>query len=129
LEDLVHTKNKTVLVVEDEALIACDLQYILETSGYRVIGPAASASGALGLIRDETPDLALLDADLGKTTSFELADTLLARNAKIIFLSGHSLKWFSDAHRNRRVLEKPFLPQDLVAAVEEEFGVGSDLSI
>ena len=118
--------KKSVLVVEDEALIACDLQHTLEASGYRVIGPVASASDALDVIRNETPDLAVLDADLGKATSFEIADALLARNAKIIFISGHSLKWFSGAHRERRVLEKPFLPEHLIAAVEEEFGAASD---
>ena len=122
-----NKKKKTVLVVEDHALIACDLQQILEANGYRVLGPASCASDALVLIEDETPDLALLDADLGNTTSFELADALLALKTKIIFLSGHSPKWFSGARRNERVLEKPFLPQDLVAAVEEEFGAPPDV--
>jgi DNA-binding response OmpR family regulator len=121
-------KSKSVLVVEDDALIACDLHQILESSGYRVIGPARSAEAALGLIERDIPDLALLDADLGKATSFALADTLLRHNARLIFVTGHSPRWFSHAHRNRRVLEKPFLPEALLAAVEEEFEASPDLA-
>ena len=34
-----------VLVVEDEALIAMDLQALLEEAGYRVLGPANSSGG------------------------------------------------------------------------------------
>ena len=36
-----------ILVVEDEALIAMDLQALLEEAGYRVLGPANSSAAAL----------------------------------------------------------------------------------
>ncbi len=114
------TKQTTVLVVEDEALIACDLQQILETNGYRVMGPAPSLSRALDLIREETPDLALLDVNLGETTSFALADALAARDCRIIFITGHSRSWVSERHRPRRLVEKPFLPDDLLATLKRE---------
>ena len=118
-----HTKNNTrgasVLVVEDEALIACDLQEILEKHGYRVIGPASSLARALDLIEHETPDLALLDVNLGETNSFALADVLTERNCNIIFVTGHSRSWISAAHRHLTIVEKPFLPSDLLAKVEE----------
>ena len=108
-----------MLVVEDEALIACDLQQILEAHGYRVIGPASSPARALDLIEHETPDLALLDVNLGGTNSFALADVLTARHCNIIFVTGHSRPWIKAAHRHRTVVEKPFLPSDLLAKVEE----------
>ena len=77
MEDIEHNaKRVSVLVVEDEALIACDLQNILESNGCRVIGPAASLARAWDLIEQETPDLALLDVNLGSSTSFPLADVL-----------------------------------------------------
>jgi len=119
-------KLPSVLVVEDEALIACDLQHILESSGYRVIGPAASLARGLELIKDETPDLALLDVNLGDTTSYALADALTARKCKVIFVSGHSRSWISKGHRPLRVVEKPFLPDELLATVKTELEASSD---
>jgi hypothetical protein len=41
--------QKTVLIVEDEFLIAMDLQLMLEDHGWRVIGPAANVRDALRL--------------------------------------------------------------------------------
>jgi DNA-binding response OmpR family regulator len=114
-----NASGAKVLVVEDEALIACDLQQILETHGYKVIGPAASLARAFDLIEQETPELALLDVNLGAADSFALADVLAARNCEIIFVTGHSRYWISAAHRHRTVVEKPFLPRDLIAKVEE----------
>lgn len=113
-------KPVSVLILEDDVLIALDLQHILENEGYRVIGPAFCSATALSLIENETPTLALLDAHLGRTNSFELADILLARNAKIIFVTGHSRGWISLPHRHRRIIEKPFLPSDVLAAVKSE---------
>jgi DNA-binding NtrC family response regulator len=57
--------QKTVLIVEDEFLIAMDLQLMLEGNGWRVIGPVASVSEALALIAAELPQVALLDVNLG----------------------------------------------------------------
>ena len=57
-----------VLVVEDEALIAMDLQALLEEAGYQVLGPANSSAAALALIDNEEPDVALLDVNLGRST-------------------------------------------------------------
>jgi DNA-binding response OmpR family regulator len=121
---MLEQKLPSVLVVEDEALIACDLQHILESNGYRVIGPAASPARALELIKDEAPDLALLDVNLGDTTSFALADALTARECKVVFVTGHSRSWISKIHRPRRVVEKPFLPDELLATVKNELEAG-----
>ncbi len=57
--------QKTVLVVEDEFTIAMDLQNMLETHDWRVIGPVANVQGALRLLEKELPSVALLDVNLG----------------------------------------------------------------
>lgn len=57
--------QQTVLIVEDEYLIALDLQCMLESHGWRVIGPAATVLDALALLEDELPSVALLDVNLG----------------------------------------------------------------
>jgi DNA-binding response OmpR family regulator len=50
-----------VLVVEDEFLIAMELELLLGRHGYRVLGPAATVAEALRLLAAEAPDAALLD--------------------------------------------------------------------
>jgi DNA-binding response OmpR family regulator len=55
----------TVLVVEDEYLIALDLQYTLESHGWRVIGPVGTVADALALLEGELPSVGLLDVNLG----------------------------------------------------------------
>lgn len=57
--------QKTVLIVEDEFLIAMDLQLMLEAHGWRIIGPVATVKDALALIATELPLVALLDVNLG----------------------------------------------------------------
>jgi DNA-binding response OmpR family regulator len=55
-----------VLVVEDEFLIAMDLELLFERQGWRVLGPAATVEQALRLLEqgEEPPDVALLDVNL-----------------------------------------------------------------
>jgi DNA-binding response OmpR family regulator len=113
-------ERASILIVEDDVLIAIDLQHMLEGEGYQVIGPAFCAASALALIEDEAPALALLDANLGRTNSFELADVLLARKSKVIFVTGHSRGWISMSHRHHRLIAKPFLPEEVLAAVNSE---------
>lgn len=55
---------KTVLIVEDEFMIASDLQVMLEGHGWRVMGPVGSVREALALLRVELPSVALLDVNL-----------------------------------------------------------------
>jgi DNA-binding NtrC family response regulator len=53
-----------VLVVEDEMLIAMELESLLERRGCAVLGPAKTMGRALALLDRERPDAALLDLDL-----------------------------------------------------------------
>ena len=53
-----------VLVVEDELLLALDLELLLQRHGFRVLGPAATVAEALRLLEGGTPDAALLDVNL-----------------------------------------------------------------
>jgi DNA-binding response OmpR family regulator len=59
-------RRLTVLVVEDDFLIAMDLETTLERRGWRVLGPAPSVKDALRILETERPDVALLDVNLGR---------------------------------------------------------------
>ena len=107
-----------ILVVEDEALIAMDLQALLEEAGYHVLGPANSSAAALALIDNEEPDVALLDVNLGRSDAFGVASVLTERKTQVIFLTGHTAHKLPQAHRHLPLVSKPYLPQVLLQAVE-----------
>ena len=110
--------NARILVVEDEALIAMDLQALLEDAGYKVLGPANSSAAALALIDSEEPDVALLDVNLGRSDAFGVANVLSDRKTEIIFLTGHTAHKLPPAHRHLPLVSKPYLPQVLLQAIE-----------
>jgi CheY-like chemotaxis protein len=111
--------NPSVLVVEDEALIAMDLQALLEDAGYRVLGPANSIATAMALLDGNQPDVALLDVNLGRSDVFGVANELASRNTKLIFLTGHTAQKLPEAHRHRPLVAKPYLPHVLLQAVRQ----------
>lgn len=67
-----------ILIVEDEALVAMELRFVLEDLGHEVVGTAADSATALTLARETDIDLALVDIHLsdgptGVTIGRELA--------------------------------------------------------
>jgi DNA-binding response OmpR family regulator len=91
-----------VLLVEDEAIIAMNLQAELEEAGYAVVGSFDTCSGALAWLENETPDLAVLDTVLKDGSCKALATELARRGVGFILWSGHlqdkqTLQEFVDA--------------------------------
>jgi CheY-like chemotaxis protein len=113
------TAIPSVLVVEDEALIAMDLQALLEDAGYHVLGPANSTAAAMALLDGNEPDVALLDVNLGRSDVFGVANALADRKTKLIFLTGHTAQKLPQAHRHRPLVAKPYLPHVLLQAVRQ----------
>jgi DNA-binding response OmpR family regulator len=79
-----------ILVVEDEYLLADELQGELEDAGAIVIGPVGSLAEATALIHSE-PLIhgAILDANLGSELVYPAADLLIERGVPIIFTTGY----------------------------------------
>ena len=53
-----------ILIIEDEALVAMELRYVLEDLGHEVVGTVADAASARELVRETDVDLALVDIHL-----------------------------------------------------------------
>jgi CheY-like chemotaxis protein len=79
----------TILVVEDEALLAFDLRDSLEEAGAKVVGPVPSLSGAIRAATEEQFDAAILDIDLQGKDVFPAAEILLERGLPFLFHTGH----------------------------------------
>lgn len=82
--------GRRVLVVEDEALLALDLEMTLSAAGAEVLGPFIRLSDALAAAGTMSVDVAVLDVMLGRQRSDALAELLLARGVAILFHSGHA---------------------------------------
>ena len=83
------SRGPLVLVVEDEVLIAMDLERLLRRSGYRVLGPAATVAEALRMLEGARPDAALLDVNLRGEMVTPVAETLRARGVPFVLASAY----------------------------------------
>lgn len=83
---------KSILVVEDEAVIARDLQLLLEDLGYCVPAIAATADEALANIVVTMPDLVLMDIRLADgSDGITVAEAIRMRwTIPVIFLTAHA---------------------------------------
>lgn len=109
--------GKTVLLVEDEAIIAMDLELTLESHGFTVMGPFNTVAKAQAALSDARPEAAILDLNLGHgETSIPVAETLNDLGVPIIFLTGYSqdVVQLPDALDSAGRLSKPLRDQELV---------------
>lgn len=80
----------TVLICEDDAVLAADLTLSVEDVGHRVLGVCANAHDALKAAAEEVPDVAFIDLELADgLTGSSVAHTLQSMGVKVIVLSGH----------------------------------------
>ncbi|MEH3046286.1 response regulator [Sphingomonas adhaesiva] len=83
-------RERHILIVEDEYLLADELRMELEEVGAIVVGPAGSVSDALALIGSDAPiDGAILDVNLGGQLAFPVADRLVRRGVPTVFTTGY----------------------------------------
>jgi len=78
-----------VLVLEDEAIIAINVQDELQDAGFGIAGPFTTCAGALEWLRTATPDAAILDAALKDGPCREVALELGRREVPFLIYSGH----------------------------------------
>lgn len=86
-------RGKRVLVVEDEYLLAVEMQRQLQQNFATVIGPVATVQEALSLIDEHGGiDAAVLDIRLDGETSYQVADALLDDGVPFVFASAEAME-------------------------------------
>jgi CheY-like chemotaxis protein len=110
-------KDLRVLVVEDEALIALQLEDMLVELGCAVIGPASRVGRALELLDGEPVEAAVLDLNIAGELVYPVADELRSRGLPYIFVTGYGTSGLSEPYRSRPILEKPFARRELLRAM------------
>jgi two-component SAPR family response regulator len=114
------TYGLVVLVVEDEFLIAMDLEAMLKEHGWRLLGPAATVAEALALLEaGKMPDVALLDVNLRGETVVPVAEVLRERGVPIVLASAYDhAASMADVLAGAPNVGKPAQERRLLAALE-----------
>ena len=108
-----------VLIVEDEFLLAMELETLVERGGCTTVGPASSVCQALALINGEQPDIALLDVNLKGERATPVAAALQARGVPYVLITGYSTAQLSEPElRGAPRLDKPVNCHALTRAVK-----------
>ena len=81
-----------ILIVEDESIIAAEIEMILKSEGYQVCGKTRNGDDALDLFNSLQPDLALLDINIkGTKTGIDLAKIIRKKHKfPFVFLTSYS---------------------------------------
>ncbi|MCV9967808.1 hypothetical protein OIU34_39050 [Pararhizobium sp. BT-229] len=104
-----------VMIVEDEALIALDLEWQLEHSGFETASFSTCAEAKLWLAHNK-PAFAILDVQLKEGPCIELAEALVAHDVSFIVSSGLQFEDLPAPFRNGILVKKPCDPAKLSAA-------------
>jgi CheY-like chemotaxis protein len=108
-----------ILLVEDEMLVAMLLEDMLAEAGHTIIGPLARVDQAVKAAQEQTPDLAILDVNVGGDEVYPVAEVLAARGIPFAFATGYGAQGLRDPWQHRPTLQKPFHRNDLFAMVAE----------
>jgi CheY-like chemotaxis protein len=99
-----------ILIVEDEILIALELESLLQDAGHDVVGIAASSTEALALGRDLKPDLAFVDIHLADgPTGVDVARHLTDQHhVTVLFMTANAKRIPEDFAGAQGVIAKPY---------------------
>jgi DNA-binding response OmpR family regulator len=107
-----------ILIIEDEPMMALDLQELLEDAGFEVVGIAGRLDKALAIIGTTNIDAAIVDANLAGVSSSPAAEALVERHTPFIVLSGYSVMQQSSLFPPAPFLQKPCRPEEVITALK-----------
>ena len=116
-------KTTSILIVEDEHIVAIDTKSRLVALGYEVVGIAATAEKALGLMEKHTPDLVLMDIELkGPTNGIKTTEMIRDRfSVPVIYATAYADKEHLSrikASEPLGIIAKPFGDNELLNVIE-----------
>jgi DNA-binding NarL/FixJ family response regulator len=99
--------GKSVLIVEDNFLLAEDLRSSVAKAGARIVGPIGDASQALAAAQEKEIDVALLEVGLRGQSSVAVAQALAYRLIPTIIVTGYVRDALPPELENALYLAKP----------------------
>ncbi len=114
--------QRSILVVEDEPLIAMMLEDFLETLGHRVHASCDSVEGAIGEADKGGFDMAILDVNLGGRTAWPVARKLREKRIPFVIATGGHVEPPPAQHADAPVLNKPYTIEAIEPALSRACG-------
>ena len=110
------TRHK-ILVVEDEPILAFDIETTLEEMGHETVGPVGRLSEAAALIDEKQFDCAILDVNILGGHITPLAESLLDRGVPVLLATGYDNFALSERLMQLPRLHKPYSSEELQTEV------------
>ena len=110
--------GKRGLVLEDEFLIAIDIESVLSSAGAAKVVCASNTAQALSALATDNFDFAVLDLKLANVTSHDVADALRKKSVPFLFVTGAPTDAMTMARfPHAPILGKPFATQTLLEMI------------
>jgi PAS domain S-box-containing protein len=99
--------GNTVLLVEDESMVAMMVEQVLTELGLCVAGPCGTIGEALRAANEISVDAAILDINLGGQSVYPVVDLLIAKGVPIAFISGYGTESVDSRYAHIPLMQKP----------------------
>lgn len=112
--------GRSILLVEDEMIVALDLQIALENAGAKVLGPMVRIADAHAAVQDGTNPVqgAILDVTLNGDDVFPVADTLFERGIPFVLHTGQDdAAALTERFHGMPICAKPCLSRTVLQAL------------
>jgi len=107
-----------IMIVEDEALLALELELEVESAGHVVVGTAASRKAAFDIIETSVPEFAFVDVHLSDgPTGIDIGRRLAEREIPFVFVTGNVKRIPDDFVGALGAIEKPYTMNGLQNAL------------
>ena len=106
-------KGVRVLLVEDQMIVAMQIENMLRAAGCEVVGPVGTLQAAITLAHEEALDVAVLDINLDGEKVYPAAEELQTRGIPFILATGYGELTLPEKWRDQPRLSKPFRREQL----------------
>ncbi|UNE47863.1 response regulator [Aquisalinus flavus] len=112
--------GQRILVVDDEPLIAMEIESTLSQAGFEVAHMAQSVETALAFLQDGVNvDGAVLDANLHDASARPVVDRLQEMGIPLLIVSGYSADQIGPWAENVKLLRKPIIYSELIKSLKQ----------
>ncbi len=109
--------TETILVVEDEALIAMDLELTVREMGFDVVS-AVTVAAALAVLATRTIHFAILDFRVGRDDTSPVAEVLRDKRIPFALCSGTDIGTARRVFEGAAIISKPYSEETLRTAIQ-----------
>jgi CheY-like chemotaxis protein len=115
-------KGLRVFVVEDEFAVLLLIEDMLSELECELVGSTSRVAEAIRMLRDCSPDVAVLDVNVAGEPVYPVAEYLAGRDVPVVFSTGYGDGSLGERWRSRPVLQKPYVLDQLAAALLTSIG-------